>query len=407
VENVPEPNIDLLSLHRLFIHLVDAIMVQVAVTSPYAYLATFCFAFSACTSDLLSIRLTLTHGFLFLVLATMSGYSADGSFTTTPLYTDGILDVTMLVNAILFSLNAFICIRLIQDERPYNVQSLTEEEMALFRFFHSRCGVTLLQFRDIRKHGQFLELPAHTEVPDCQRVLYLVLEGKIACEAKFPGNTFGKKFLKRSGQFFDIKLFNLFTIPVGFDAIEFQAKTETTTKLFGWNINGLIAMREATSPSLKHYWEYMVLRAMTAVAVESHLKSTDTLYDSLLVPEHQGWLDGAPSRDFWKRDEPLGNWDSLQRQLEIVRGSLWHVIPPRGVRHQPGMVQPHNPKQAYIELVLKASATDQAAFRFLPQDETATTTKDKKETQREAEEPVGFRFIATNSTRDLEGGDQE
>lgn len=385
-------------------------MVKVAVTSPYVYLATFCFAFSACTSDLLFIRFSLTLGFLSLVLASMSGYSADGSFTTIPLLTEGILDVTMFVNAILFALNAFICIRLIKDERPCNIQSLTEEEMALYRFFHSRCGVTLLQFQEIRKHGQFLELPAHTNVPECKRVLYLVLEGKVVCEAKFPGNTCGKTFLKRSGQFFDIKLFNLFTIPVGFDATEFQAKTETTTKLFGWNINGLIAMREATSPSLKQFWEYMVLRAMTAVAVESYLKSTDTLYDSLLIPEHHGWLEGAPSRDFWKRDEPVGNWDHVKQQLNILRGSLWHVIPPRGVRHQPGIVQPHNPKQAYIELVLKAAAADQEAFRFIQQedDDKAMATKDEKEeAERKAEEPVGFRFLRTNSTRDLEGGDQE
>ena len=365
-------------------------MARIADTSPYVYLATFFFVLSACSSDLLFLRFSLTFGFLFLVLASLTGHATDGSFTDMPL-ADGIVDLTMLVNIVLFGLNCFICARLIGDECPR--QTLSEQEQALFRFFQSRCGLTQLQFQSILDHGHFLELPAHTAVPDCQSgcTLYLVLQGKVSCHAKFNNNLFGKTFVKRSGQFFDIKLFNLFTIPVGFDAKEFHAKTVTRTKFFCWELEGLIAMRDLQSPNLKPYWEYIVLRSLAGIAVQHHLNAQDTLYDSLLVPEHKSWLDGAPSRDFWKQEKPVGNWKHVKRQLGIIRNSLWHIIPPHGVRHQPGIVTA-NPKQAYMELVCKAAATDREAPCF----PNALHTNDETPVveEEEDEERTAFTFLA-------------
>lgn len=276
----------------------------------------------------------------------------------------------MFVNMILFTLNLYICIRLIRDERPFYTKSLNEEEMALFRFFQSRCGLTGLHFQDILANGSFLELPPQTSVPDCASTLYLVLEGKVTCKAKFRGNIFGETFVKRSGEFFDIKLFNLFTLPVGFDNVEFQAKTLTPTKFFCWNVYGIVAMREAKSPSLKEYWEYIVLRSLTGAAIRHHLKGRSTMYDSLLIPEHESWLEGSPSRDFWKQETTTGDWRHCQRQWRMIRSSLMNMIPPRGVRQRPGIPEGRNPKQAYMELVCKAAYAEPKkdgvdTFRFL------------------------------------------
>ena len=226
--------------------------------------------------------------------------------------------------------------------------------------------MTPLQFHCILKNGSFLELPPHTEVPNCRSTLYLVLKGKVSCIAKYKGNVFGKSFIRRSGEFFDIKLFNLFTIPVGFDNSEFHAKTVTATKLFCWNMDGIVTMRELTSPSLKEYWEYMVLRSLAGVAVRNHLNAHDTLYDSLLIPEHKDWLEGAPSRDFWKAEKPVGNWKHVKRQCRMIRESLLHVVPPHGVRQRPGVADP-NPQQAFMELVGRTTdqqSKDGAQFRF-------------------------------------------
>lgn len=344
-------------------------MVEVAQISPFLYCSTAFFACSAISSDLLFIRFSLAGGFLFLILASLSGQSSDGSFSEMPL-SDGILDIPVFVNMILFSLNSYICLRLIRDERPFYTKSLSDEEMALFRFFQSRCGLTGLQFQHILANGEFLELPANTSVPNCASTLYLVLEGTVTCKAKFQGNVFGDTFVKRSGEFFDLKMFNLFSLPVGFDNVEFQAKTLKKTKFFCWNVYGIIAMREAKSPSLKEYWEYMVMRALTGAAIRHHLKLRSTLYDSLLIPEHESWLEGAPSRDFWKQEKSTGSWDHCRRQWHQIRSSLMNVIPPRGVRQRPGIPDGRNPKQAYFELLCKTAAAepkqdDPNNFRFL------------------------------------------
>lgn len=96
-------------------------------TSPYLYAATAAFTLSACSSDLLSIRLSLTCGFVFLVLASLSGNSIDGSFHDMPLFptnndtdsdNDREIRIPMLINACLFVLNFYICTRLVADEKP-------------------------------------------------------------------------------------------------------------------------------------------------------------------------------------------------------------------------------------------------------------------------------------------------
>lgn len=308
-----------------------------------------------------------------MILASLSGQSSNGSFSYMPL-SDGIVDITMFINMVLFSLNFFICLRLIKDEWPPS--KLNPEERALFRFFHARCGLTPLQFQTILDNGEFFELPPDTEVPRCGSTLYLVLEGKVACQARQGSNPVdhAPTFYKRSGQFFDIKLFNLFSLPVGFDNDEFKAKTLTATKFFRWNVYGLIAMRDSQSPSLRDYWEYIVLHTITGIAIQSYLHQDDTLYDSLLIPEHESWLEGAPSRDFWKIEKPVGDWAHLKRQFGVIRSSMFHIIPPKGVRQRPGMPGGTNPKQAYFELVCKtlhaqAEGKQKTPFHFLSQRE--------------------------------------
>jgi hypothetical protein len=295
-----------------------------------------------------------------LVLASLTGYTSSGSFEYIPL-SEGIIDVPMFVNMVLFCVNVFIVTRLVSDEQPHG--KLNEEEEALFRFFHARSGMSSVQFQHVLKHGDFVEFPPNRDVPNCASTLYLVVDGKISCNAKFRGDFFSHTFFKRSGEFFDIRLFNLFRLPVGFDNLEFRAKTATATKCFRWNVHGLLAMRDAQSPSLKQYWEYMVLTSLTGAAIRHHLKRNDTLYDSLMIPEPERWLDGARSRDFFKEETaPAGTWEHWKRQLAIIRSSMLQVIPPRGVRQHPRLPDGVNPKQAYMELLCKTAEAEAAAY---------------------------------------------
>jgi hypothetical protein len=348
------------------------------------------------------------HGFLFLVLSALTGYSRTGAFhNSVPLVQEGIVDIPMFVNAILCLLNAIICVRLVQDEakstRCYNAQ-----EQALFRFFKSRCGCNPLQFQHILECGQFLDLPANTVIPHCATSLYLVLQGKIECSATYSssdGSTRTNYFLKRSGQFFDVKLFNLFSIPVGFDNVDFHATTQTKAKLFVWTARRLVVMRDLPSPALKPYWEYMVLRAVAGIAVRHHLTVNDTLYDSLLVPEHPDWLEGAPSRDFCHTEaSPLSRksdtnqtfWQIARHQCRTMQASICRgIIPPRGVRQRPGVVVP-NPKQDYFEMVLLRTSCPSGEFHFLD-----VSPKQQGETQSDMHVPTTH--VANGSRKEAQG----
>jgi hypothetical protein len=334
-------------------------MAEIAKLSPYIYLATLFFALSAISSDLLFIRVSLSGGFLFLVLASISGYKSNGSFEYVPL-SNGIIDIPMFVNMILFCINSFIVIRLVRDERPHG--KLTVEEESLFRFFHARSGMSSLQFQHVLKNGEFVEFPPDTDVPKCASTLYLVVEGKISCNTQIRGDSVIHTFFKLSGEFFDIKLFNLLSLPIGFDNLEFRAKTVTSAKCFRWNVHGLVAMRDARSPSLKQYWEYIVLTSLTGAAIRHYLKRNDTLYDSLMIPERKSWLAGARSRDFFKEETaPAGTWEHWKRQLGAIRSSMMQIIPPHGVRQHPHLPDGVNPKQAYMELWCKAAEAGAAA----------------------------------------------
>ena len=324
-------------------------MATIAPTSPYVYMATAFFFLSACSSDLLFIRIALSMGFFGLVMAALSGYSIDGSFDYIPL-SEGIIDIPMFINMILFCLNVYICIRLIRDEMGRRLDS--DDERALYYFFQARCGTTHVEFQDIYKNGKFLDLNKDEMVPKCRCRLYLVCEGVVECNCEFHGEPTAP-FLKHSGEFFDIRMFNLFTFPVGFDNTAFQAVTKTDARLFYWDIDALNSMRQV--PMLNKYWEFTVLRSLAAAGVLHHLKKTETLYDSLLVPEEAAWLDGAKSRDFYPHQQP----PTLLRQLRRLASSF-QIIPPHGVRHYPRILEP-NPMISRMEAMCKECMADNSA----------------------------------------------
>lgn len=320
-------------------------MVQIADTSPFLYFAVFFFVFSSFWSDLICIRVSLTFGFLGLVLAGLSGNNSTGSFANMPL-TQGIIDLTTIFNIFLFAQNACISYRLIMDEVHLDERTGDEEE-ALFHYFHSRCNMTPLHFREIYSRGKIVELEANQAVPNCHRTLYLLIEGRVKCNCIINGHR-TEDFVKRSGEFFDIRMYNIFTLPIGFDNKDFQATTMMKTKLIGWDVCSLIAMRDLKSPSLLKFWEFTVIRSLSAVAIRHHLKKNDTLYDSMLIPEDESWLWGARSRDFTSRYPPKTTWQRIKEQFMIFANSM-QILPPRGIRHRPG-IKEVNPKQIELEM---------------------------------------------------------
>eukprot|EP00191_Tetraselmis_sp_GSL018_P000462 CAMPEP_0177614932 /NCGR_PEP_ID=MMETSP0419_2-20121207/23074_1 /TAXON_ID=582737 /ORGANISM="Tetraselmis sp., Strain GSL018" /LENGTH=139 /DNA_ID=CAMNT_0019112333 /DNA_START=772 /DNA_END=1191 /DNA_ORIENTATION=- len=109
----------------------------------------------------------------------------------------------------------------------------------------------------------------------------------------------------------------------------------------------------AKQPALLDFWEFIVLRALAAEAVKHHLKQSETLFDSLLVPEPEGWLQGAKSRDF---TEYIPNQKSLLQRSLLWAFRAFQVFPPEGVRHKPGVFRP-NPKSNLVDITLYTDST--------------------------------------------------
>eukprot|EP00557_Chaetoceros_sp_GSL56_P002960 CAMPEP_0176487404 /NCGR_PEP_ID=MMETSP0200_2-20121128/6110_1 /TAXON_ID=947934 /ORGANISM="Chaetoceros sp., Strain GSL56" /LENGTH=157 /DNA_ID=CAMNT_0017884223 /DNA_START=725 /DNA_END=1195 /DNA_ORIENTATION=- len=132
------------------------------------------------------------------------------------------------------------------------------------------------------------------------------------------------------------------------------------TKLFGWDICSLVEMRDLKSPSLLKFWEFTIIRSLSAVAIRHHLKKNDTLYDSMLIPEDESWLWGARSRDFAPRVPSKSIWQKIKGQFVIFANSM-QLLPPRGIRHRPGIIEV-NPKQVALEMKCKGARSKSNRF---------------------------------------------
>eukprot|EP00550_Attheya_septentrionalis_P001794 CAMPEP_0198283366 /NCGR_PEP_ID=MMETSP1449-20131203/2981_1 /TAXON_ID=420275 /ORGANISM="Attheya septentrionalis, Strain CCMP2084" /LENGTH=424 /DNA_ID=CAMNT_0043979951 /DNA_START=163 /DNA_END=1437 /DNA_ORIENTATION=- len=381
-------------------------MVTLAVTSPYMYVATGFFGLSSVTSDLLLIRINLSLAYAFLVLAAGSGYTKDGSFGESAPLRQNIVDLSFWFNLVLFCGHFTVTCRLIHDEvwpllqdrhqrRKQRLQIIntsssdggpsisSSDRESLFYFFRARCGMTRIEFDLIYAQGEWLTLHGrNVEVPACACRLYLTVDGVLDCQACY-FDKWSQVFSKRSGQFFDVKLFNVFSLPIGFNHAGFRSHTKCeTTTLFYWNVSALDQM--SNHPVLQSFWEFVILKSISAVAIQTHLSDTPcaTLFDSLHIPEDVEWIDGARSRDFLPRPRPpyhallLGDdanpnndtdthYNVKQCTNDLVLTPLkscwcgavtfvswiWCSItflPPAGIRHRPGALYPNPQRESVL-----------------------------------------------------------
>eukprot|EP00873_Tetraselmis_striata_P010943 jgi/Tetstr1/431207/TSEL_020919.t1 len=324
--------------------------------SPYLYCASSFFVASGFFSDLLILRLALACAYLFLLLAAASGFSVDGSFSSL-VFADGNIDVIFIVNLFLFLLHLSVVTRLVADEWEGGFAS--EDEEQLFQFFEARCGLKYVEFKTILQHGHWLQLGPDEAVPDCHDRLYVVVEGWASCRALFNGQ-WTDPLVKRSGQFMDLHMMNAFTLPIGLENSRFQAQTETSTLLFYWTTQDIQAM-QAANPLLRRFWQFVILRSLAGEVVKHHLAETDTLFDSLNIPEDQAWLQGARSRDFTTSSCPAKSHRLLVRLWQLLVASF-SLYPPRGIRHSP-YTQPPSAKPATGSQVCHAESSSPHAAK--------------------------------------------
>jgi len=257
----------------------------------------------------------------------------------------------------LFLLHLSVVTRLVADEWEGGFAS--EDEEQLFQFFEARCGLKYVEFKTILQHGHWLQLGPDEAVSDCHDRLYLVVEGWASCRALFNGQ-WTDPLVKRSGQFMDLHMMNAFTLPIGLENSRFQAQTETSTLLFYWTTQDIQAM-QAANPLLRRFWQFVILRSLAGEVVKHHLAETDTLYDSLNIPEDQAWLQGARSRDFTTSSCPAKSHRLLVRLWQLLVASF-SLYPPRGIRHSP-YTQPPSAKPATGSQVCHAESSSPHAAK--------------------------------------------
>ena len=303
--------------------------------SPYLYLSTIFFFFSTITSDLLLVRIALMTAYFWLVVSAFSGNVPSGSFADTPI-SRGEIDITAIINSIILLAHAANVTMLIADDCSRRPRE--PEDRSLLNFFTNRCGLTTAEFKDFRKHGRWLSVKAGQPIPGCDRHLYLVVEGVADCNVDMGSHEV--RLTKRSGQFFDLKLFNAFCLPLAaFDSRSFQAVAVTDCKLFAWEVSGLKAM--AKSPVLVRFWEFTGLRALASETSVRHLPEQQPLHDCRFMLEDVSWMEGALSRDFTDMGaEPRGFCARVAGVARWMVRSL-SVLPPRGIRHQPRLTAPN------------------------------------------------------------------
>jgi hypothetical protein len=164
------------------------------------------------------------------------------------------------------------------------------------------------------------------------------VDGVVTCGARYNG-AWTRDISKRSGEFFDYRLFNVFRVPVGFANESFEAQTVTPVLLFSWDIVDLTAMSHCSSPNLGAYWSLIVLQSMSHAAQRHHngWRAADTR-DVFDQPEGSEWVDGARSRNFVAPPPPpppklsLRQW--FRHRVARLRANI-AVLPRHGMRHRP------------------------------------------------------------------------
>ncbi|KAI9024832.1 hypothetical protein DFJ74DRAFT_57345 [Hyaloraphidium curvatum] len=313
----------------------------------WSQLASFFFLMSAVFTDLLLLRFCLVLANMFLVV------SASVGFPLWPaIYGDGGPAVDSLVWASLaLVLHLWALIRLLLDERPMKPFEAPDDE-ALYRFFALRTGIRRVDFLDILEHGEWVHVPESGRLLPTESMLYLVVEGAVACKVtnwrRRPTDDFrdeASRFVLGSGDFFDLKLGNTFGIPIGFHSVGFEARTASSQALlFAWPAESLNYFATKAPGVVGAAWRNMVSFAVADVAHSYMNPSQHPKYlpakDDSQYPQQEEVAELAHRHpDFSTlpdtvsmRRKKMGCWDRTEGFLGWVFGSM-DPRPPKGVRH--------------------------------------------------------------------------
>jgi len=247
-------------------------------SSIYVQLANFFFVMAAIFNDVLLIRISLTVANAFLILTAALGWPMWPEFAApgNPAPVD-----TLVWCSIAFVLHFWATSVLIMDERSRG-RFEDDHVESLYQFFLNRTGVARRDFVRILNNGRWTRIVHKGTRIDTDKELYLIVEGYVDCEIdgwrrreddrqftererKSKGSSF--RIRLGSGEIFDLRLANVFDVPVGFFNTSFGARTASdNVLLFSWSLDALEEFSHRSPPVIVQTWRNLIAFAVADIA---------------------------------------------------------------------------------------------------------------------------------------------
>lgn len=309
-------------------------MVEVLpVPGPWSQASSACFFLAAVFADILIIRIFLFLAYTFLLTASLCGFPPWPDYKTT----DKIEISTIVWSCMNLIMHGSAIFRLLYDERP--IKFRTKDEKQVRAFFARRGGMGGLEVKEVLQRGHFRIVNKGELILDKIRSidhLCLLIEGKADIISKSKDG-FVKNAVCYSGMTFDIGLFNIFGVYIGFEksGAVFEVIASTDCLLLEWDVYTLDNLATKCGPSVSNYFRNFIL---FQVAAEWEFRTSAEPRG--LPPrtsrgerEATEYLDGIRSKDF---TEPLHDWEVRKITIKGILLWLWHSLEPfmpPGTRH--------------------------------------------------------------------------
>lgn len=308
-------------------------------SAPWLQFSSFFFLMSAMWSDLILVRGCLILAYVNVLIFVLTGLPASGQWVGN--LQELALD-TLLWAAVNLLFHGIAFFRVFSDEINDKYAKLkTEDDKALFRMFNRTAGMHLLEFIQVRELGEWRRYkPGEVLTTHGQSLTraFLVVEGVVEASLTKIGSTEPfKKLVYLSGHVFNLYIFNIFGVRIGFMDDTMHTVAQTDCLVFSWSLESLDVLANKRPPAvaiaLRNFLLYEVCRNFNEL--EGHL-----VRDSEgQVEDTDALLDGrGRARDFrpWQAAEVESMKEANKHILK--RAFMWFVqrfgpIPPRGIQH--------------------------------------------------------------------------
>jgi len=304
----------------------ECLVVQMVYNSIYSQLASFFFLFAAIFNDILLIRFCLVAANGLLIICAALGWPLWPNYQAIP---------NVAIDTLVWSIPAFVLhlwafVVLVLDEQSMKRFDEVDCE-SLFQFFKRRSGIGRRDFLEILNKGKWTHIPRAGTVIPTDLDFHLIVEGYVNCEIEgwrrrdddylqYKSEPFKVKL--GSGEVFDLRLANVFDVPIGFFNTSFEATTVSNdVLLFSWSIDALNQFTRAP-PVVTQAWRNLIAFSVADIAHRPWLTAV----------EHHDHMRGQRHTDFAippAELEPKSTWyDFFAWVLRSMNPRM-----PRGLRH--------------------------------------------------------------------------